>query len=237
MAIHGFLETTPTDARQSDAGRAGVGQERAARRTLHLEARGATAAGEATDVVIQNISLDGLLLESPLALEPGERILIDLPEAGTIEASVVWTSGDLFGCRFDQSLSPAMLAAAELRSDSIATGFGRPEAEAGGRPETAPDDLAARLQRLRKERGLTLAQVAGQLGVSKPTVWAWERGRARPIEERIDALAEALGVTRSELMATGETSAVLRDLLARSREQIAAAFGTRPENVRIMIEL
>ena len=101
----------------------------------------------------------------------------------------------------------------------------------------SPDDLPARLQRLRKERGLTLAQVAGQLGVSKPTVWAWERGRARPIEERVDALAEALGVTRGELMATGETSLALRELLARSREQIAAAFGTRPENVRIMIEL
>ncbi len=235
MAIHGFLETTPPDAGQDDAGRAGV--ERAARRTLHLEARGATAAGEATDVVIQNISLDGLLLESPLALEPGETILIDLPEAGTIEASVVWTSGDLFGCRFAQSLSPAALAGVELRSDALAPGFGPSGSGTPARSEASADDLAARLQRLRKERGLTLAQVAGQLGVSKPTVWAWERGRARPIEERIDALAEALGVTRSELMATGETSAVLRDLLARSREQIAAAFGTRPENVRIMVEL
>jgi len=227
MAIHGFLETIAQDA----------GTARAPRRTLHLEARGATAAGEATDVVIQNISLDGLLLESPTALEPGESIVIDLPEAGTIGASVVWTSGDLFGCRFDQPLAPAVLAAAELRSTALATGFGTTGAEESARPDSPPDDLAARLQRLRKDRGLTLAQVAGQLGVSKPTVWAWERGRARPLEERIDALAEALGVTRSDLMATGETSVALRELLARSREQIAAAFGTRPENVRIMIEL
>ena len=152
------------------------------------------------------------------------------PEVGLVSASVVWTSGDLFGCRFDEPLTPAALAAAELRS------LAPPEA---GTPVRAdpPDDLGTRLQRLRKERGLTLAQVAGQLGVSKPTVWAWERGRARPIEERIDALAEALGVTRSELMAIGETSGALRDLVARSREQIAAAFGTRAENVRIMIEL
>ena len=216
MAIHGFLETVLT--------------ERAPRRTLHLEARGATAAGEATDVVVHNISADGLLLECSVALEAGESIALDLPEAGTVSASVVWISGDLFGCRFDAALPPAMLAAAELRS-TAAPGF-----DASARTD-APDDLAARLQRLRKERGLTLAQVAGQLGVSKPTVWAWERGRARPIEERIDALAEALGVTRNELMAIGDTPVALRELLARSREQIAAAYGTRPEHVRIMIEL
>ena len=221
MAIHGFLKTIRSDA----------GHDRAPRRMLHLEARGATAAGEATDVVIHNISLDGLLLESPTALEPGESIVIDLPEAGAVGASVVWTSGDLFGCRFDHPLSPAVHAAAELRSS------GTPGFDPPARPATSPDDFAARLQRLRKERGFTLAQVAAQLGVSKPTVWAWERGRARPIDERIDALAEALGVTRNELMATAELPVAQRELLARSRERIAAAFGTRPENVRIMIEL
>ena len=216
MAIHGFLETTRTD--------------RALRRTLYLEARSATAAGDAAEVVIQNISLGGLLLESPTALDPGESLVIDLPEVGPVSASVVWTSGDLFGCRFDEPLPPAALAAAELRSLAV------PETNTPVRADP-PDNLGIRLQRLRKERGLTLAQVAGQLGVSKPTVWAWERGRARPIEERIDALAEALGVTRSDLMATGETSGASRDLLARSREQIAAAFGTHAGNVRIMIEL
>ncbi len=216
MAIHGFLETTGTD--------------RALRRTIYLEARSATAAGEAAEVVIQNISLGGILLESPTALEPGEHLYIDLPEVGPVTAIVVWTSGDLFGCRFDEPLSSAALAAAELRSRAP------PEAGSPVRADP-PDDLGNRLQRLRKERGLTLAQVAGQLGVSKPTVWAWERGRARPIEERIDALAEALGVSRSELMSSGETSGALRDLVTRSREQIAAAFGTRVENVRIMIEL
>lgn len=227
MAIQGFLETAAQDA----------GTDRAPRRTLHLEARGATAGGEATDVVVQNISLDGLLLESPTALEPGETIFIDLPEAGLVGASVVWTSGDLFGCRFDRPLVPAVLAAAELRSSVAARGFGAADADRTARGDASPDDLPTRLQRLRKERGLTLAQVAGRLGVSKPTVWAWERGRARPLEERVDALAEALGVSRHELMATGETSVALRELLARSRDQIAAAFGTRPENVRIMIEL
>lgn len=219
MAIHGFFDSLQTE-----------GIERAPRRTLHLEARGATAQGVATDVVIHNISLDGLLLESPTALEPGETIAIDLPEAGMVEASVVWASGDLFGCRFDNPLPPAALAAAELRS-LVGSGLNSP-----ARSES-PDDLAVRLQRLRKERGFTLAQVAAQLGVSKPTVWAWERGRARPIEERIDALALALGVSRSELMATGDTPVASRELVSRCREQIAAAFATRVENVRIMIEL
>ena len=54
--------------------------------------------------------------------------------------------------------------------------------------------LAARLGRLRREAGLTLADVAAALGVSKPTVWAWEKGKARPLPERLGAIAAALGV-------------------------------------------
>ena len=51
-----------------------------------------------------------------------------------------------------------------------------------------------------------------------------------------EALAVALGVSRSELLSRGDPAG-LNELLDKSREQIAAAFGTGRENVRIMIEL
>ena len=222
MAIHGFLESTE--------GTHNVG--RAPRRTLHLEAHGATASGEATDVVIHNISIDGLLLESPVVLEPGSSIAIDLPEAGTV-------SGER---RVDQRRPvrlPLRRPATPRRPGCRRTAQPDrgPACHLPARPD-APDDLPTRIQRLRKERGLTLAQVAGQLGVSKPTVWAWERGRARPIEERVEALAHALGVTRGELDGDRRNLGRRgREMLARAREQIAAAFGTSAEKVRIMIEL
>lgn len=221
MAIAAHFEDLPHSSPES------VGTPRELRRKLLLEAQGSTASGAAA-VQVHNISATGLLLESAAVLAAGERIEIELPQAGATGARVVWTSGRLAGCQFDAPISAAALSAAQLR------GAASPEVDLAG-PATA-EGLAAQLQRLRRQRGLTLAQVAAQLGVSKPTVWAWERGKAQPVESRLDALAEALGVTREELL-PGRTAPALRTLLAQCRDRIAGAVGTTPANVRIMIEL
>ena len=55
-------------------------------------------------------------LESDIALEQGEAIAVDLPDAGMTAARVIWSSGPLFGCQFDHPLSSAALIAAELSS-------------------------------------------------------------------------------------------------------------------------
>lgn len=200
------------------------------RRKLLLEAQGSTAAGPAT-VLVHNVSATGLLLESGASLTAGERIEIDLPEAGVASARVVWTSGRLAGCQFDAPISSASHSAAQLK------GLAAAELGMAGPMQALPEaDFGALLQRLRKARGLTLAQVAVQLGVSKPTVWAWERGKAHPIESRLDALAAALDVTREELQ-PARTAPAISALLAQCRDQIAQAVGTSSAHVRIMIEL
>ena len=82
--------------------------------------------------------------------------------------------------------------------------------------------------------GLSLGEIAARLGVSKPTVWAWEHGKSRPVERRLAALADALGVTPSGLEpAPSGPNAELE----QSRRKIAAAYGIEPSRVRIMIEL
>lgn len=225
MAITAHFEESPENGEQSALA------PRAARRTLRLDVEGALPSGDGAWVSVHNISATGLLIECADNLAVGETIAVDLPEAGMQSARVIWTSGKIYGCRFEASLSPAMLAAAQLRS-AVAETAGETPAQDTHASET----FAARLQRLRKARGLTMAQLGAELGVSKPTVWAWEQGRARPVDSRIEALAEALGADPSELV-PGRDSPALRDLLARSREQIAEAFGTSPDNVRIMIEL
>lgn len=221
MAIAAHLDETPklTDA------------PREPRRKLRLEVEGKLASGGATNVQVHNISTTGLLLESAVALAVGERIEVDLPHAGPSRAKVIWSSGKLFGCQFHTPISNAALSAAQLRG---ASGEGATFAEPAPLPQT--ESFGLRIQRLRKARKLSLAQVAGQLGVTKPTVWAWEQGKARPIEERIEALAEALGVTSEELQPDRNDSS-LQELLARCREQIARAVGGRPEKIRIMIDL
>ena len=204
-----------------------TGNRRELRRTLMMETLGSPESGEQTNVLVHNISTTGLLLESALALGIGEAIEIELPEAGSTRARVVWQSGQLNGCQFDEAISPAALSAAQLRSAvDLSAGL------AVGRSES----FSERLQRLRKERRLSLADLASELGVSKPTVWAWEQGRSRPLEDRIEHLAKALDVTREELSGGMGTSA-LGELLARSRGEIAQAAGTSPDRVKIMIEL
>ena len=207
-----------------------TGRRGAARRVLHLNTTGTGPSGESNPVTVHNASTTGLLLETAEDLERGDTLLVDLPEIGEVEAEVVWAGGDLYGCRFAEPIGDAVLSAAELRS---ATGpISAATASAAG-PSGA---FGPRLQRLRKERGLTLAQIADAIGVSKPTVWAWEHGKARPIAERLGKLAEALDVTDEELLA-GDSLADREALLTRCRDEIAMAYGTSPQKIRVMIEL
>lgn len=202
------------------------------RRKLCLEARGALSSGLSAEILVHDISATGLLLESILPLAGDERIAIDLPEAGETWARVVWDSGKLFGCRFDTPISAAVLSAAQLRS---AVGQ-RVDVEPSVEPLRGESSFGARLQRLRQEAGISQTHVAAHLGVSKPTVWAWEHGRARPIGARMDDLAEVLGVTRAELVAA-PTLPEGADVVARCRKDIAVAFGVAAEKVRIALEL
>ncbi len=195
----------------------GAGTRGEPRRTVKLDTRGRRASGDAQAVTVHNISATGLLIECGTPLDAGERFAIDLPEASGLVAEVIWTSGSLNGCRFENPVPPAVLSGDEAAA---------PDGEAFGE----------RLQRLRKARGLSLAQVGAELGVSKPTVWAWEQGRAKPVASRIDALAGLLGTTAHELL-SGQDASALSELLSRSRKEIAAVYGTKPEAVKIMIEL
>jgi DNA-binding XRE family transcriptional regulator len=222
MALKAHLET---HARKSPQGE----QRRQERRALFLEVSGRLPGNLDANVIIHNISLAGLLLETELPLEVDERLVLDLPEAGAVSAVIVWQSGFLFGCAFEKALDHQDLAAAQLRSD--------PPVELANAPlETPAEPLSTKLNRLRRERGLTLAQVAEVLGVSKPTVWAWEKGKARPLPDRIGAIAGVLGVKPEELEelpGNDQHAGLVQDC----RVRIATAYGTHPSKVRIMIEV
>jgi len=199
---------------------------RAARRQLLLESEGSTASGQTARVLIHNVSVTGLLIESAVALAEAERIEIALPQVGMTSAHVVWTSESFYGCRFETPVPASALSALELSSlPNVVPDPGEPG-----------DTLPVRIARLRKEQGLTLEALAALLKVSKPTVWAWEQGKARPTEERIDALAERLGVAADQLR-TGRDSDALAEALDRARAVIAKAYGVDPTRVKVSIEL
>lgn len=107
------------------------------------------------------------------------------------------------------------------------------------------------LRVLRCEADLTLEQVASAVGVAKPSVWAWENGKAKPKREKWQALARVLGVSPQVLMDAAKAEAlnkaaslVMRGgdvdrtgMLAAGREMIAKAYGVTPSAVRIMVEI
>lgn len=217
---------------------------RHSRRSLYLETSGSLPGGASANVTVHNISAAGLLLQTGLPLNVGEVLSIDLPELGPVGAEIVWQSGELYGCAFEQALGEAALAAAQLRggfgADAASPPQGAPArtmpVDPGARSGFGQSGLGKRLNTLRRERGLTLAQVADALGVSKPTVWAWEKDKARPLPERIGAIADVLGVTSEDLMeVAGGTPAGA--LVEECRQRIAAQFGADPSNVRISIDL
>lgn len=205
---------------------------RAERRRLHLETSGFSGGKGAAKVVVHNVSSTGMLIESTLRLERGETIEVDLPHAGQKSARVVWTDNAYFGCEFDSPLSIGALSAAQLQARTPTA----PRSESPRAPELAGEPFGMRLQRLRKARGMTLMQLALAIGVSKPTVWAWEQERSRPTQDRYAPLAKALGVEPSDLVPEKNDRA-LREMLSRFKEQIAQAVGTSPDKVKILLEL
>ncbi len=89
----------------------------ALRRTLRLQVN-AQLSDDAVEAEIRNLSEKGLLVETTVDLVIGEILHLDLPEAGIIEATVVWRRGPYFGCEFKAALPKRLVSAALLRSDN-----------------------------------------------------------------------------------------------------------------------
>lgn len=91
--------------------------------------------------------------------------------------------------------------------------------------------VGGRLAQLRQARRLSMGDVAQLVGVSKPTVWAWEHGKCGVRLEHVDKLLNALRCTGQELFDAGP------DPLANARELVASHYGVEPWRVRISIDV
>jgi transcriptional regulator with XRE-family HTH domain len=204
------------------------GKRGAARQTLRIAAAGVASDGPGA-VEILNLSVTGMLLESNAPLAVGELIQVELPHVGTASATVVWSSGNFFGCRFEKPLSSAAVSAAMLKSSPA-----RPAPAPGGDLDGLP--FPAQMRRLRELHGLSLEKLAQRLGVSRQTVWYWERGRSLPSRENLARLARNLQVGEGDLL-PGEARGVnLFELIESRKAEIADAAGTTKDKVHVTIE-
>lgn len=95
----------------------GAGERRSsARRRLHLLTDGTSLSSAHLPVIIRDLSVTGFLVESSAPLSAGELLAVNLPEAGAVEAIVMWNSGRYFGCKFTRPMPTAVVSAAQLLS-------------------------------------------------------------------------------------------------------------------------
>lgn len=220
-----------------------------ARHQMRLRVRGAPGSGEAADVLIHNLSATGLLLESASRLAVGDEIVVELPESAACTAKVVWTSGQFFGCAFERPLSASTVSAAQLRSEPAIESPQWHAVADQTRPASA-ETFGARLQRMRRDRGLTLVEFARRARVSRPTVWSWEADRSTPRRSKTKVLLEVLGVAEDELYGTIGTAELrqhdndtsghgdpLRRAISEAKERLAELAGTSPDRIRLIIEI
>jgi hypothetical protein len=95
------------------------------RRRLHLQVELSTSASGAPAATVRNLSSTGLLIETATPLAVGETIEVDLPRAGNRSAEVVWSSDQLYGCRFTQVITEGAISAALLRGQPVAPAVAR----------------------------------------------------------------------------------------------------------------
>lgn len=123
----------------------------APRRKLRLEVQGITALGEAAMTLIHNISANGMLIETSAELSVGEAFEIDLPNAGAKSAVIIWSSGRLYGCEFENPVPTAVISAALLRTPPECPGPAAPEIihpVQPGRDRASNDDNSRRHAKL-----------------------------------------------------------------------------------------
>lgn len=85
------------------------------RRALSLAIDGTSDAG-GMRALVHDLSETGLLFETSARLDAGDEFDVVLPHVETIRARVVWSSGNFYGCEFQQRISPGSVSAALLRS-------------------------------------------------------------------------------------------------------------------------
>jgi transcriptional regulator with XRE-family HTH domain len=97
-----------------------------------------------------------------------------------------------------------------------------------------------KLRYIREKQGLTLAQLAEQLGTNARQIWRWESGENDPSGEKMGQLARILNVSVDYLLDLSdmpETSKPASELDSTERKILdALRRGDKLEAIRVIVE-
>lgn len=81
-------------------------------------------------------------------------------------------------------------------------------------------EIAERLIKLRKEKGLSQEELAAQLGLSRQAVSKWERAEASPDTDNLICLARIYGVSLDQLLNTSDSvEDIIKEQVKPEKEQ------------------
>lgn len=129
----------------------------------------------------------------------------------------------LYNVHMQRQEHSAALLAGEAPHDGIAgTMAGVPHGEQAMPRRKVVEPLGARLERLRRERGLTQAELARLVDMAQPNISDYERGMYVPTATTIIRLAQVLGVSTDTLLGLepvkNDTAGLDRAVLRRVRK-------------------
>lgn len=81
----------------------------AERRIVNLAARLRDPGAQIVDCEVQNLSTDGFMAETELALEPGAVVWLKLPGLEPQNSIVIWAEDGKAGCQFTTPIHPATI--------------------------------------------------------------------------------------------------------------------------------
>jgi transcriptional regulator with XRE-family HTH domain len=113
-------------------------------------------------------------------------------------------------------------------------------------PESALP-LGERLRDLRQQHGLSLRELADQVGVTATALHSWENGRRNPKHKHLRAFAAAFQLSEADLLPASDAASEegvsparasrLAEVVAASKLSISAAAGVSADRVKIIIEV
>ena len=207
----------------------------AARFPLALATTVTKSNGPKAEAVLLDISQNGCLFISDASFAIGQEITVRLGEpVEPIRGSVAWQGHGFYGCHFALPLSQACLDALRVK--------GLPRGMLAGE-DYSRVTVGEKLAAARKSIGCSATQLAQELKVSRPTLWAWETGRTEPSHDNLDRVEKWIESTekprrstvRSDRSSQIEVS-TLESLVERHRTELANELSIQPERIKISIE-
>lgn len=120
------------------------------RRALRLSIDEAFVDGRTIDIILHDLSVTGLLIETNSDLSVGDVIQLEVPESGPVDTEIMWHSGNFYGCQFEREISKKAISAALLRSSygSTPASLSRALAEVDQLPNAPAEDADPAIARL-----------------------------------------------------------------------------------------